>query len=104
MRGFELTVSLFFNDVSKIPACAFPRNYSPVCREGGGTRTVVRGKGEGGRGGAARDGHQENSDEGGGRQKPSGIASLAEMRKPFTRRRASRTSHTIWESNPEPRH
>ena len=25
-----------------------PRNYSPVCREGGGTRTVVQGKGEGG--------------------------------------------------------
>ena len=25
-----------------------PRNYSPVRREGGGTRTVVRGKGEGG--------------------------------------------------------
>ena len=33
-------------------------------------------RGRGGRG-AARDGHQENSDEGGGRQKPSGIASLA---------------------------
>ena len=74
----------------------FPRNYSPVRREGGGTRTVVRGKGEGG--GAARDGHQENSDKGGG------IASLAETRKPFARQRACRTSHTIWESNQEPRH
>ena len=29
---------------------ACPRNYSPVRREGGGTRTVVRGKGEGGGG------------------------------------------------------
>ena len=28
-----------------------PRNYSPVLREGGGTRTVVRGKGEGEEGG-----------------------------------------------------
>ena len=40
-----------------------PQNYSSVRREGGGTRTVVRGKGEGG--GAARDRHQENSDKGG---------------------------------------
>ena len=70
--------------------CVRPRNYSPVRREGGGTRTVVRGKGDGGRGGAARGGHQENSDEGGGRQKPSGLASLSAMRKPFARRRACR--------------
>ena len=65
--------------------CIRPQNYSPVRREGGWTRTVLRGKGEGERG-AARDGHQENSDEGGGRQKPSGLASLATMRKPFARR------------------
>ena len=37
-----------------------PGNYSSVRREGGGIRTAVQGKGEGGWG-AARDGHQEKN-------------------------------------------
>ena len=49
-----------------------PRKYSSVHREGSGTRTVVRGKGEEG-GSVVRDGHQENFDEGQVcRKKPSG--------------------------------
>ena len=49
----------------------------------------VRLYGERGRGGggAARDRHQENFNEGRCRQKPSGLESLAEMRWPFARRR-----------------
>ena len=39
-----------------------PRKYSPVGREGIGTSTVVRGKGEGGRG-ADRDEHQDNQED-----------------------------------------
>ena len=39
-------------------AAGRPRKYSPVGREGIGTSTVVRGKGEGG-GGEERDGHHE---------------------------------------------
>ena len=49
----------------------------------------VRLYGERGRG-AARDGHQENSNEGGCRQKPLGLESLSEMRWPFARQRACR--------------